>query len=53
VIYVEHQEPTNPKQRQNWLPAPAEDFRPALRVYQPREGVSDGSWLPPSIKRLD
>ena len=27
VIYVQHDEPTDPKQRQNWLPAPKDGFR--------------------------
>ncbi len=51
-LYLQHDSP-GPDKESNWLPAPAGDFRPTLRIYQPGEGVFDGSWLPPSIKRLD
>jgi hypothetical protein len=50
-IYLQHESP-GPELESNWLPAPAGGFRPILRMYQPGEGVFDGSWLPPSIKRL-
>ena len=36
----------------NWLPAPAGDFRPILRMYQPGESVLDGTYPLPGIKRL-
>ena len=51
-IYLQHTSP-GPELESNWLPAPAGDFRPTLRMYQPGAAVFDGSWLPPSIKRLD
>ncbi len=51
-LYLQHESP-GPELESNWLPAPAGDFRPTLRIYQPGEGVFDGSWLPPFIKRLD
>ena len=31
VIYVQHDEPTDPKQRRNWLPAPKDGFQFAAR----------------------
>jgi len=36
----------SPDRETNWLPAPAGGFRPILNMYQPGEGVFDGSWLP-------
>lgn len=43
--------PLDPTQRANWLPAPAGDFRPALRIYNPRPEVLDGRYQPPPITR--
>jgi hypothetical protein len=51
TIYLQHDEPADAIQRANWLPAPAGDFRPALRVYNPRPEVLDGRYEPPPITR--
>jgi hypothetical protein len=51
-LYLQFDSP-GPNKEPNWLPTPEDDFRPTLRMYQPGEAVLDGSWLPPSIKRLD
>jgi hypothetical protein len=51
-FYLQHDSP-GPDKESNWLPAPEGNFRPTLRMYQPGEAVLDGSWLPPSVKRLD
>lgn len=53
VIYVQHDEPTDPKQRQNWLPAPKEGFRFAARFYGPYTPLIDGSYNMPGIVRVD
>jgi hypothetical protein len=37
----------------NWLPAPAGDFRPILRMYQPGPSVLDGTYPLPPIRRTD
>jgi len=43
-----------PADRQaNWLPSPSGEFMIALRAYRPRASVTDGSWFPPAVKRLD
>lgn len=34
----------------NWLPTPAGDFRPLLRVYLPKDAFFDGSYQLPSIQ---
>ena len=36
----------------NWLPAPAGDFRPMIRLYEPRPAVFDGSYALPPIVRV-
>ncbi len=52
VITISHTEPTEPTVRANWLPAPAGDFRPVLRMYEPRPEVLDGTYEIPAITRL-
>ena len=52
TLYLQHAPPDDATQRANWLPTPAGDFRPALRMYQPDAAVLDGTWQPPAIERL-
>ncbi len=56
-IYMQPNQPVDPHQGQNWLPAAAGPFRLIMRLYQPRPkriaSVLDGSgWDPPTISRL-
>ena len=51
IITISHTEPTTPTARANWLPAPAGDFRPVLRMYEPHPAVLDGSYETPAIMR--
>lgn len=53
VIYVQHDEPTDLKQRQNWLPAPEGAFQFAARFYGPYTPVIEGSYNMPGIVRDD
>ncbi len=53
VIYVQHDEPTDPKQRQNWLPAPKDGFQFAARFYGPYTPVIDGSYNMPGVVRVE
>ena len=49
TIVMSHDRPPNAS---NWLPAPSGDFRPIVRLYQPRRDVIDGSYeLPPVVRR--
>jgi hypothetical protein len=41
-----------PRQRSNWLPAPAGTFVLALRLYQPKPRVLAGRWPLPTITRV-
>jgi len=53
AIYVQYNEPTDPNQRQNWLPAPKDGFRFAARFYGPFTPMIDGSYNMPGIVRVD
>ena len=55
-VYIQHEEPSSPVERQNWLPAPTGDFRLLMRIYAAKPaaipGILDGSgWDPPAIAR--
>jgi hypothetical protein len=52
-ITMSHEEPADPDQRGNWLPAPGGDFRPMLRVYLPGEPVLTMDYALPAIRRAD
>ncbi|QFU81832.1 DUF1254 domain-containing protein [Natronorubrum aibiense] len=49
VIYVQNEEPDDPEQATNWLPAPEGDMRFAARFYGPRWSVVDGSYDMPEV----
>jgi hypothetical protein len=53
VIYVQHHEPSDPKQHQNWLPAPKEGFCFTVRFYGPYTPLIDGSYDVPCIVWVD
>ncbi len=50
TIYIQKDEPTDPVQKANWLPAPNGPIYMVLRLYWPKAAVLDGSWLPPGIQ---
>ncbi|MFJ1704587.1 DUF1254 domain-containing protein [Kitasatospora sp. NPDC088346] len=48
TLVLQHERPTDPDEAANWLPTPAGEFRPMIRMYQPGAAVLDGSYrLPP------
>jgi len=49
TIYIQHEEPTDPKATANWLPAPDGPIYMVMRLYWPAEAALDGSWQPPAI----
>jgi hypothetical protein len=53
VICVQHDQPTDPKQRHNWLPAPQGAFQFAARFYGPHTPLLDGSYNMPGVVRVD
>jgi hypothetical protein len=52
TIVMQRDEPHSPGERANWLPAPAGDFRPILRMYEPSAAVFDGRYELPPVVRL-
>jgi hypothetical protein len=52
TIYVQTDEPSDPVQRANWLPAPkGGDFSLYMRAYGPRPVILQGRWTPPPVER--
>ena len=52
TIYVQADEPKDPAQRANWLPAPKGDFSLFVRSYWPKPAVTEGSWTPPPVEKV-
>ncbi|MFF3497052.1 DUF1254 domain-containing protein [Streptomyces sp. NPDC002795] len=49
TLRIQHTEPAEGPA--NWLPAPAGDFRPMIRLYTPKPQVLDGSYTLPRIAK--
>ncbi len=52
TITMQHEEPTDPSERANWLPTPEGRFYLALRLYWPEPAALDGTWNPPPVARI-
>jgi hypothetical protein len=52
-IYIQHEAPSDEKQRANWLPAPAGGFYMNLRLYVPDDSLQKGTWKPPVVRVVD
>jgi hypothetical protein len=48
-LYVQKDEPTDPDEKANWLPAPDGPFLLVMRLYWPKESALDGTWAPPAV----
>lgn len=48
-IFLQAEEPTDPVERANWLPAPKGPFYLLTRHYSPRAPILTEDWLPPAI----
>lgn len=44
--------PTDPTAAANWLPTPAGEFRPLMRMYMPADAVLSGEYRLPAIERI-
>jgi hypothetical protein len=51
TIYLQAESP-GPDRESNWLPAPAGDFRPVMRMYQPKREVLSGEYRLPAIRNV-
>jgi len=55
TLYFQKDSPGADKES-NWLPAPAGEFIPMLRMYWPQEkapSILDGTWTPPKIQKVN
>ena len=48
-IFLQHEEPTDPVERANWLPAPEGRFYLVTRHYSPQAAILTGDWVPPPV----
>jgi hypothetical protein len=53
TLYVQASPPSEKNRQSNWLPAPKGEFKVALRLYVPKQSVTDGTWTPPPLKRVN
>jgi hypothetical protein len=51
TIYIQHKRPPDPRQAQNWLPAPEGSFRFVFRFYGPMDGLLGWTYDMPGIIR--
>ena len=50
TLFVQRDEPSDPAQRANWLPAPKDgDFSLYLRAYWPDPAITNKTWTPPGV----
>jgi len=49
TLYIQKEEPTDPVQKANWLPAPDGSIYLVMRLYWPKEAALNGDWHPPAI----
>lgn len=50
-IFLQHEEPTDPVERANWLPAPKGRFYLLTRHYSPQAAILTGDWAPPPVTK--
>jgi len=49
TLYIRSDEPTDPAQKTNWLPAPDGPIYMVMRLYWPKEAALKGDWQPPAV----
>ena len=52
TLYIQKDEPTDPMQKANWLPAPDGPIYLVMRLYWPKEAALNGKWQPPGIQKV-
>jgi hypothetical protein len=53
TITIQHEQPQDTTQKANWLPASKGPFYLVMRIYWPEQAALDGTWTPPSVRRID
>jgi hypothetical protein len=51
-ILLQTDPPADAKMAANWLPAPKGTFEIMLRIYWPEKRALDGTWVPPSVNKI-
>lgn len=51
TLYVSRERPAGPAHAAHWLPAPAGDSRPMLRLHGPGDPVLEGTYTIPAFER--
>jgi len=51
-LYIQRERPADARQAANWLPAPEGSFNMTMRLYWPKPPALDGTWTPPSLRRV-
>jgi hypothetical protein len=51
-ITIKREQPENPVERANWLPAPEGPFYLTMRIYWPEQVALDGTWSPPPVEKV-
>ncbi|SFR84066.1 Uncharacterized conserved protein [Agromyces sp. CF514] len=52
TITISHERPTDEQAAANWLPSPAGEFRPVMRMYEPDPVILEGGYEFPPITRI-
>jgi hypothetical protein len=52
TLYIQKDEPTDPAQKANWLPAPDGPIYMVMRLYWPKQTALDGTWSPPAVTKV-
>ncbi|MGW7369388.1 DUF1254 domain-containing protein, partial [Streptomyces sp. NPDC054841] len=50
TVHIQQEQPADPAEAANWLPAPPGDFRLVARLYSPKASVLEGSYRLPRIE---
>jgi len=51
-LYVQRERPAGARQAATWLPASEGSFNMVMRLYWPKPPALDGTWTPPSLRRV-
>jgi hypothetical protein len=51
-VYLQHERPAD-ELLANWLPAPAGPLGVTMRIYEPRQELFSGAWVPPPVRRVE
>lgn len=53
TLFIQKDEPADPDQKANWLPAPDGPIYLVMRLYWPKKEALSGTWQPPAVQRAN